>query len=82
MSELKVVYPKSKMDELKVYFLKNKFQELEKWIHRSFSPEILRVKDVTDLSEDNDYVEITVEYSSPYWLVQLGKTMEMVNLLY
>lgn len=70
------------MAELKVYFLKNKFQELEKWISRSFSPEILRIKDVTDLVEENDYVEITVEYSSPYWLVKLGRTMEMVNLLY
>ena len=70
------------MDELKIYFLKNKFQDLEKWISRSFSPEILRIKDVTDLVEENDYVEITVEYSSPYWLVKLGRTMEMVNLLY
>lgn len=70
------------MAELKVYFLKNKFQDLEKWISRSFSPEILRIKDVTDLVEENDYVEITVEYSSPYWLVKLGRTMEMVNLLY
>ena len=70
------------MDELKIYFLKNKFQELEKWISRKFSPEILRIKDVTDLGEDNDFFEITVEYSSPYWLVGLGKTMEMVNLLY
>lgn len=70
------------MDELKIYFLKNKFQDLEKWISRRFSPEILRIKDVTDLVEENDYVEITVEYSSPYWLVVLGRTMEIVNLLY
>lgn len=70
------------MDELKIYFLKNKFQDLEKWIDRKFSPEILRIKDVTELVEENDYVEITVEYSSPYWLVKLGRTMEMVNLLY
>ena len=70
------------MDELKIYFLKNKFQELEKWISRKFSPEILRIKDVTDLGEDNDFFEITVEYSSPYWLVQLGKTMEIIYLLY
>lgn len=70
------------MDELKIYFLKNKFQDLEKWIGRRFSHEILRIKDVTDLAEENDYVEITVEYSSPYWLVGLGRTMEMVNLLY
>lgn len=82
MSELKVVNPKSKMNELKIYFLKNKFQDLEKWIGRKFSPEILRIKDVTDLVEENDYVEITVEYSSPYWLVGLGRTMEMVYLLY
>lgn len=70
------------MDELKIYFLKNKFQEPEKWISRKFSPEILRIKDVTDLGEDNNYFEITVEYSSPYWLVQLGKTMEIIYLLY